>query len=218
MSMTSFVSKITLTEEYGYTLEEHDIVVPGETIPMYIPKLMSNIKKDKPSEYRKVLSGRNIFKNANECLPNIASLLTFRNYLEPKLLNNSSWNGIVDKNSRKIPEDTKMTCSFPIKNSVKELYFTTSTTYGITEFNDTTFDSGSGNGFIITDTIPEELDTNSVIGEIVSETVPETSADAEYYLGSGFTIVDTTPTDLAENIIVGELSENNTLPDDVFPE
>lgn len=85
-----------LTKTYpGVILEDKTITYNDYTVAVYIPIIMCDIAKGKPSINKTVINTTNIFKNSKECSPKCSSIVNERNYLighKEDILNGSEFN------------------------------------------------------------------------------------------------------------------------------
>lgn len=71
----------------GKVIGTQKVVIPNAIIPIYIPRLMTKIKKSstKNITIEEIPNASWIFKNASECKPKTKTRLECRNYLEGTL-------------------------------------------------------------------------------------------------------------------------------------
>ena len=93
--------------EYGYAAQDFAPVSVGEKVPIYIPKLMGNIKftgKDS-------ISINNLFDNSKKCRPNIDTKINITNYAMLTVDKNMVWSDKVNKNGI-VPKGTRFHVEF----------------------------------------------------------------------------------------------------------
>lgn len=107
MTSLSYLYKLK-SEEIGYTVTEHKKVFATQTLPMYIPRLMPEIKSGEPSEIPVTGLGSMIFLNAPEVRPIAVQTLITQNYLSPKFERNKSFGSDQLTEDNTIPRKTKL--------------------------------------------------------------------------------------------------------------
>lgn len=124
MALSLLQSNLKLDDnEYCYNTVK-PIVNAGQTMKMYMPKLMSEIGFGSPRTIPISFNPNSIFCNDKLCPHNSGSRLTSQNYLEFELLHNvCSWSHLLDSPTT-VPLHTKFICSLMNKN-VDRRYFTT---------------------------------------------------------------------------------------------
>lgn len=118
------ITSLTLSYELidsdiGYVIGNHENVKAGDSIPLYIPKIMSSIERsDKmKKEIVAVDCSAYIFSNAKECRPALSTTIKTRNYIMAKAQYNSDYsNGLIN--------GQKVSVLFA-NNSLREIYFNT---------------------------------------------------------------------------------------------
>jgi hypothetical protein len=94
--ITKLTPNMDLTKTYpGVILEDKTITYNDDTVAVYIPIIMCDISKGKPSTNKTVINTTNIFKNSKECSPKCSSIVNERNYLighKEDTLNGSEFN------------------------------------------------------------------------------------------------------------------------------
>lgn len=136
MALTNFSNIYKLNpNEYAYTTTKHDVVKAGETLPLYVPKLMPKIDNGEPKISKLVTKGSTVFKNSSSCKPSVGRILQKQNYITPKLSNNKSWDGIKtvihvgeDETIEYIERKTTVTCT-SLNKGIKEMNFSTDHNY-----------------------------------------------------------------------------------------
>jgi hypothetical protein len=78
-----------LTERYDEPFPK-----PGDKLRLYIPILMSKIKRSSPNIYVVASACNSIFCNASNCKPNVKSTIKGQNYITVAFARNSTWEGI----------------------------------------------------------------------------------------------------------------------------
>lgn len=123
-------------ETSAVIVEDSDISYPGETVKVYIPSLMVNIKKGEPCTSIASSQGYMIFKNDKQCRPrNTSNVLKQQNYLDAVLLNNSNINVIKkekETGEKYIPYGTVIRTEFS-NGKLSKLCFNTDNYKGIVE-------------------------------------------------------------------------------------
>lgn len=76
---------------------------PGEYLRLYIPELMSVIKRGSPSTHYAKTKGEQVFINAPDCKPKTKSIIKGQNYITVSMENNSFWENVP--NSKLFLED-----------------------------------------------------------------------------------------------------------------
>lgn len=120
MSMTSTDKIFNVNEqEYGYCCNSFKPVASGNSIAMYVPKLMGNIKSVTPE----TIVINNLFDNANDCKPVFAKKVTKSKSLMALLKENCNW---LDKvtGSGIVPKGTMFTIEF-LNGCISNPYVTT---------------------------------------------------------------------------------------------
>lgn len=107
------------TRQPAYVIGDHKNVNPGDKIPLYIPKVMSDIQKGDMKEVSIEIVGTksNIFINSKDCMPTVSRKVKTCNYIT----------GIMENNCSPVNElkhGTKVTCDFYNK-SLRTIYFNT---------------------------------------------------------------------------------------------
>lgn len=103
--------------EKGVTVTEQKASKPGETMKIYVPKLMVYINKSGPESGKVVTKGNMLFANAPDCKPNAPTVITTQNFISPKMANGTSWTGIVeDETKDPIPDGTSVHATFASGN------------------------------------------------------------------------------------------------------
>lgn len=135
MALTNFNNIYKLNpNEYAYTTTKHNVIKAGETIPLYVPKLMPKIDSGEPKISKLVTKGSTVFRNASGCKPTAKRILKNQNYITPKLSNNKSWEGISKKKEvgdsviEYIDRKTTVTCT-SLNKGIKEMNFSTDHKY-----------------------------------------------------------------------------------------
>ena len=136
MALTNFNNIYKLNpNEYAYTTTKHNVIKAGETIPLYVPKLMPKIDNGEPKISKLITKGSTVFKNSSTCKPTVKKVLNNQNYITPKLSNNKSWEGISkkkqigeDKYIEYIDRKTTVTCT-SLNKGIKEMNFSTDHKY-----------------------------------------------------------------------------------------
>ena len=93
--------------EYGYAAKDFVPVSAGGKVPIYIPKLMGNIKftgKDS-------ISINNLFDNSKKCKPTITTKINVTNYAMITVDKNMSWHDKINANGI-VPKGTKFHVEF----------------------------------------------------------------------------------------------------------
>ena len=85
-----------LSEMVGVVVEKKDPAPKeGETLKLFIPKLMPNIDKSIPVKSSNFINkGSKLFLNSSECRPRCRVLLKTQNYLTGYLEKNCEWNNV----------------------------------------------------------------------------------------------------------------------------
>lgn len=96
------------SEEIGYTSGDHIVVKASQPLPMYIPRLMPEIKSGTPTEIPVTGLGSMIFLNAPEVRPMAEQTLITQNYLSPKFERNKSFGSDQLVGDKIIPRKTKL--------------------------------------------------------------------------------------------------------------
>lgn len=136
MALTNFKNIYKLNpSEYAYTTTKHDVITAGQTLPLYVPKLMPKINNGEPKISKLVTKGSRVFKNSSSCKPTVGRILQKQNYITPKLSNNKSWKGIskvieISENEKieYIDRKTTVTCT-SLNKGLKEMNFSTDHKY-----------------------------------------------------------------------------------------
>ena len=111
MSSKSFVNNV----ESGNTCVTQKAVRKGETMQIYVPRLMPYMVKGSPVQQSVVTNGNMAFANDSSCKPNAPSVVRTQNYISPKF--NGSWDGIVaDPDEDPVPSGTSVQITFPSGN------------------------------------------------------------------------------------------------------
>lgn len=105
-----------LDSNIGYVIGDHDNVVSGSLIPVYIPKLMSSIERSNEitSDTIAIESPRYIFCNSEGTMPNIKNRIKIQNYILAKAAKGNYINGL--KNGQKVS-------IYFANNSLRSIYF-----------------------------------------------------------------------------------------------
>lgn len=123
------------TKQPGYVIGHHEGVTAGTKIPMYIPKVMSDIKLE-GAGYESVPSPNELFINASECRPGLKRLIKRDNKLYAKLENNSRRKRLPDmtnahcRDFRRVmttvvlKDEERVTCDF-FNESLRSIDFNT---------------------------------------------------------------------------------------------
>lgn len=113
------LSYVVEDADVGYAIGDHETIVAGDEIPVYIPKLMSSIPRSnkKETNLKCIDTPRYIFINASQCMPTSKTLLTERNYILAKALDNCDY-------SKGIKDGQKLSILYA-NDSVREIYFNT---------------------------------------------------------------------------------------------
>ena len=102
--------------ERGVTVQTQRPVRVGETMPIFVPKLMPYITKGTPSSNSIVTNGNMIFDNDTSCKPNAPMVVRSQNYLSPKFESGASWSGIIDDDDDTVPAGTNVNVTFTSRN------------------------------------------------------------------------------------------------------
>lgn len=119
MAITKLETKKFIdVNERGVTCQTQPPVYSGQSMPIYIPKLMPYIKKGSPVVQSVITKGSMVFVNDTACKPNVPHVVKYQNYISPKFENNASWAGIIDPDddSPKVPSGTSVSVKFTSRN------------------------------------------------------------------------------------------------------
>ena len=101
--------------EVGNTLRRQRPVNVGQTMEIFIPRLMPYIVKGSPVQQTVVTNGNMVFANDASCKPNAPTIVRTQNYISPKF--NGSWSGIIsDPDEDYVPAGTSVQVTFPSGN------------------------------------------------------------------------------------------------------
>lgn len=126
MSMTSTDKIFNVNEqEYGFCINSFKPVASGNTIDMYIPKLMGGMSSS--SENKSItpenVAINNLFDNARECKPTFSNKIIKANSLSVVLKDNCNWLNKVSS-SGIVPRWTMFTIEF-LNGCISRPYVTT---------------------------------------------------------------------------------------------
>ena len=131
------ISKIELEKDYfsgdviAFTIENVNVTNLNQKVKLYIPTLMSGIKKGAPMKSTLNSKGKSVFANAKKCRPYIhRTVMKDQNYLEGRLELSDDLGVVVtnvynDKGeitNKYIKAGTKVRCYF-LNGKVSKLYF-----------------------------------------------------------------------------------------------
>lgn len=111
-----YTKKFIDNVERGVTVQTQRPVSVGETMPIFIPKLMPYITKGSPATQSIVTNGNMIFANDTSCKPNAPMVVRSQNYLSPKLESGASWGSIIDDDDDRVPSGTNVNVTFTSGN------------------------------------------------------------------------------------------------------
>lgn len=128
------ITKMKMSQHYvgttsrGMTMVSEKGCKPGGTMQVYVPELMPGIEFAAPVLRLTITKGETIFVNADECKITTPPSVRSRNYIEPKMENNASWNNIVeDPDKNNIPRGTNVTVNFVGENIYNPTFNTNQT-------------------------------------------------------------------------------------------
>lgn len=117
MAITKMYSKKFIDNvERGVTIQTQRPVRAGQTMPIFIPKLMPYISKGSPSSHSVVTNGNMIFANDTSCKPNAPMVVRTQNYLSPKFESGATWSGIINDEDDLVPAGTNVNVTFTSGN------------------------------------------------------------------------------------------------------
>lgn len=121
MAITDFTKIFHVqNSEYGYTIEDCSPVKYGESIKLYIPKLMGAISSNVGIE---PISSSNFFSNSIDCRPSIMKKVELTKYIEVPVRSSSGWENKVNENGI-IPKGTMFIVEF-INSNIQKPFTTT---------------------------------------------------------------------------------------------
>lgn len=118
MAITQMNSKKFIDSvERGVTSQRQRPISVGQTMPIFIPKLMPYMTKGSPVTQSVVTNGNMIFINDSTCKPNAPMIVRTQNYVSPKFESGASWSGIInDYDEDYVPAGTNVSITFPSGN------------------------------------------------------------------------------------------------------
>ena len=119
VAITKMNSKTFIdTNERGVTSKERPPVSAGETMEIFIPKLMPYMNSGTPTIKSTITKGSMVFVNDSSCKPNVPTIVRSQNYISPKFENSASWSGIIDPSdpNPKVPAGTPVVVKFTSGN------------------------------------------------------------------------------------------------------
>lgn len=125
-------------QQHGYIKGNHKLVTAGTSIPIYIPKIMSNIERDYHAK-ESIDNPSSIFINDKDCRPKVKKIISSTNILHAKLTSNFRKRNLpdmtisVNRTFRKylttvdLSDGEKVECEFH-NQSVKSIEFNVNAT------------------------------------------------------------------------------------------